>query len=934
MKLNFVVPYMILFFLFKPILAQDAFQEFKIKRKNIFEFSKKPSLKQEKNQSIISFATKDMCDVTIAIENSDGKIVRHLASGVLGSNAPEPFQKDTLEQNIIWDYKDDRGRYIDELDTLKIRVSLGLQAEYEKDLYYSPYKRISSLPIMCAAPEGIYVYEGRGRDHLRLFGHDGKYIKTIYPFPASQIKNVIGLKWWKAPNGADVLYKESVYHQTLLTSGENDDKSKQFGRSSGVAALGLAVMGKRIALVYEHLNRVAVDGSSGGLPLKGEETCIHVDKDGFDEKGLAEQIVGPSSVALSPDGKSIYMTGYMWNLRNSHNPNSLMGVLKMNYEVNEKPIIFVGKKSSLEFGDDNFHFALPTSVDTDKAGNVYVSDFGNNRIQIFDSSGAFLKSINTKYPAKVAVHQKTGEIYVFSWGVIGVCSQLDKKIGAPGKIPQGISIFSPFPELQKKHEFSYSFGPASNNTYEVLMGQTYQLTLDSWAELPTFWVAGRKIIPTKYDVARGGGALLSSDLWEGGAKKVVLKDGNWVTEYQVNEAAKKDIIRITPPHYNIQELFFNPKSEKLYVGEPDSGPTGKAWCELIEIDPQSLATKIIKLPFNPNDMDFDIEGNVYLRSTNVIARYNINTWKEIPFDYGAERQSVGRDGGIGGIASPVISALMLPSGSPPCYHQSGINVNVNGDIIVACAHEPKSGNAAKYIVPEYPGRHVDPISICVHIFDKFGKIKSENVVKGAPQCDGIAIDKNNNIYMLATPTRLIEGKFIDDGMSATMMKFSNKNNGRFLSSRLDVPLILPKAQYPTRHQEVKDMWIENYEWLYGGCGFAGFNDFRGGGGCACWFVRFKLDYFARSFVPEPMQYSIAVLDSAGNLILKIGQYGNEDSKGKNSKEPLGGDEVGLFHPCFIAVHTDRRLFISDIGNENIMSVKLKYAVDEILPLKK
>ena len=64
-----------------------------------------------------------------------------------------------------------------------------------------------------------------------------------------------------------------------------------------------------------------------------------------------------------------------------------------------------------------------------------------------------------------------------------------------------------------------------------------------------------------------------------------------------------------------------------------------------------------------------------------------------------------------------------------------------------------------------------------------------------------------------------------------------------------------------------------------------------------------------------MLYSISVLDSNGKLVLKIGKYDNEDSKGKNSKEPLGGDEVGLLHPCFTTVHTDRRLFISDIGNE-------------------
>jgi len=49
-----------------------------------------------------------------------------------------------------------------------------------------------------------------------------------------------------------------------------------------------------------------------------------------------------------------------------------------------------------------------------------------------------------------------------------------------------------------------------------------------------------------------------------------------------------------------------------------------------------------------------------------------------------------------------------------------------------------------------------------------------------------------------------------------------------------------------------------------------------GGGCACWFSRFSLDLFARSIAPEPDQFRVAVVDSAGNLILRIGQYGNVD----------------------------------------------------------
>ena len=138
---------------------------------------------------------------------------------------------------------------------------------------------------------------------------------------------------------------------------------------------------------------------------------------------------------------------------------------------------------------------------------------------------------------------------------------------------------------------------------------------------------------------------------------------------------------------------------------------------------------------------------------------------------------------------------------------------------------------------------------------------------------------------------------------------------------------------PKRKQEITGFWVDDYDWIYGGVGFGGFNAAWAGGGCACWFARFKLDYLRRSFVPEPMQYSVSVLDANGNLILRIGQYGNEDSSDKNSLVPLDGDGIGLFHPCFTAVHTDRRVFISDIGNGRIVSALLKYHKDKILSLK-
>ena len=88
-------------------------------------------------------------------------------------------------------------------------------------------------------------------------------------------------------------------------------------------------------------------------------------------------------------------------------------------------------------------------------------------------------------------------------------------------------------------------------------------------------------------------------------------------------------------------------------------------------------------------------------------------------------------------------------------------------------------------------------------------------------------------------------------------------------------------------------------------------------------------------------YSVAVLDSNGNLILRIGQYGIMDDGrpliakgGPKNLRPIGGDEVALFHPAYLATHTDRRLFIADwIGQNRILSVKLAYHTEQQIQLK-
>jgi hypothetical protein len=79
-----------------------------------------------------------------------------------------------------------------------------------------------------------------------------------------------------------------------------------------------------------------------------------------------------------------------------------------------------------------------------------------------------------------------------------------------------------------------------------------------------------------------------------------------------------------------------------------------------------------------------------------------------------------------------------------------------------------------------------------------------------------------------------------------------------------------------------------------------------------------------------MRTPIAILFSgllsvAGTLPLPAGGPPNPRSR--------GGDEVALFYAAYVAVDSDRRLFIADAGNARILSVKLDYPVTEKLALR-
>jgi len=553
-------------------------------------------------------------------------------------------------------------------------------------------------------------------------------------------------------------------------------------------------------------------------------------------------------------------------------------------------------------------------------------------VQVFAPDGRFLKSIATHRPADVAVHRKTGDIVVFSHWV-----RRDLERDAPKPT---MTVFGPFDNPEKKAAYPLGWTRDTRGKWGMMWFNEITAELDSWSENLRVWVTrpGKARTVHSMDAASSHVGILEV----AGGKLKLMRDF-------AKDCARERVPLYTAPFYR-QRLYVNPATAKLYVAEGDWKANGKSFHELIEIDPLTGNHRMLQLPLNAEDMCFDLNGMAYLRTVNAVGRFDSRTWREIPFDYGEQRRGVGF-GWMGGTKRANLKAgLVLPSDSN--WHHGGIHVSAHGRLAVACGFgfSTQVRTSAKYqhrggrYKPKaYPGRLLGGRggATSIHVFDKHGKLLHEDVGPGFADLYGVGIDRHDSIYVMSAATRIVDGKRYYDRMTGTLMKF-RPGKARILTTSGKIPIPLPETLYPERSKDfVSAMqgsaWAEGAEWFYGGVGFGGKNP---GNGCACWNARFALDELARSFAPEMDRYSVAVLDSNGNVITRIGTYGNvDDGKplipegGPGKPKSIGGDEVALFHAPYLATHTDKRLFIADPGNSRILSVKLGYHASHETPLK-
>ena len=134
------------------------------------------------------------------------------------------------------------------------------------------------------------------------------------------------------------------------------------------------------------------------------------------------------------------------------------------------------------------------AVDGD--GNLYVADYANHRIAVFDPSGRPMTELPVEFPDSVAVHRRTGAVYVMT------LHERAKSIDdqhyyapshnwQPAAVVKFDSLRSPTPSAHLDELLQGRYG-----------GGAY-FALDDSADPPVLWISGRKYQQTHVHAQTG-----------------------------------------------------------------------------------------------------------------------------------------------------------------------------------------------------------------------------------------------------------------------------------------------------------------------------------------------------------------------------------------------------------------------------------------------
>jgi hypothetical protein len=837
------------------------------------KFSNKPKAAKSNAKVKITFTASASTDVEVAILDARGKVVRHLAAGVIGGQAKAAAPlKAGLAQSIEWDLRDNAGKPASG-GPFRARVALGMQAKLNKTIGGSPYAFGCINGVATDKRGRLYVfhvgcYKADGIQSIQVHAPDGKYLKTIMPAPAN-----LALEKVKAYGAIDM--GDGTWGFENFGGGRFPQFYPGLGGPKKFAApILMPVVVNETLLLH--------DGYSARSGGKGQ--AFFIGTDGTPPAGMpyrrslwSKEYRGSwSSIpntakagaqcAVSPDGKYLYVGG----------PYSLEKKVEelKKHKKNWKKLMPRGGLYRIKLGASGPTELIATLdasisvVATGADGRIYVGDRARDRILVLDPGGKKLGEVAIKDVSALAVHPKTAELYAIT--------RSGKRRSTRFTLVKLSSAKAGGRELAR-----LDVGGAGHVAIAVSGGKT------------TVWCGGgiSYMAPSKLlRIADTGNALkIEEDLCERAAGS--LPNG-------VDRAAL-DRQR--------GEIYVNNCFSTLYRCDVKSGKTRK-------------------LNFLGTDVAVGTDGNLYVMgglAGREFTEASMHGWRRVtregkpaPFEnagsHAFPKGNYARHGA--GYSSKGICPA--PGGKTYVVDMYGWN------LYWVTAYSPQG----KFLGgPRAKGRNkTRPAgSLIDNIPNACGGLKVDragNIYVGV-----VGVPKNFKF-----PGNMEKKSKTCRAMMGSVVKFP-PTGGTFWQVSVTKKSKRPRPAGPGVKLFEK-AWHSTSEVFAAGAlqAFPGTSPTSVHGSCACRTPRFELDDYGRLYLPDAISFRVRIYDAAGNPIRTIGSYGNFDSNGAKSLIPK--PEIAFGAPLSVAWN-ERDLYVSDMVNRRMVAVKLSYAAEETVAIR-
>ncbi|MCX7804350.1 MAG: hypothetical protein N3A38_04075 [Planctomycetota bacterium] len=835
-------------------------------------FTARPSAAREGEGAKISFVLSAPTDVEVAVLDAGGKIVRHLAAGVLGGKNPPPEPlRPGLAQEIVWDGKDDSGRPAAG-GPFRARISAGTTPRLERHVGWDG-RTLGYIASLAVGPGGeVFVLLSEsfwGRSEVRVYSREGKYLRTILPWPAD------------APPGRTA----SVGH--LDTGGErvpivfNGHSCNLAPLTAGLKTQTMAVHPKGWVVMFSAVGTMAEHGpprhllalhpeggAPEGVPFVGPRILRARGFLGGSGDATARFF---DHAAFSPDGKWIYLTTSRL-IPKDEDPRRIIkprhAVFRVTWSDDEIGAPFLGKDG--EPGTDDSHFNDPQGLATDPDGNIYVCDRGNDRVAVFSADGGPVGKFPVEDPAQVFVSRKDRTIYVFS-------KAAERKVASTRL---------------------FKFAPLKDGTSREIaradLGAAEVVALDALAEPPIVWCGiGKNLVPARD---------------EGGKFEV----GKPVND---NEAGLEWPMFLAPD-IERGRIFVRERSHWLYQVDLKTG-------------------RVSLIPIKGADIALDRTGNIYVLDgygTDSLSRYTPD-FKPLPFPAtGTHKLKVhyrayGPNLGMRGLrVAPSGDIYVLAStnyGGPDVlggrlhvfgpdgrlknadlipglgYGDCGVGVDARGNVYVGVNIKPEGRPVPEWLEGKVPASPW-----------LWWRKSDRQPPWSYPFC---------NPYLFYCGTVL---KFPPTGGAIYGHDIAEREGKRTAPTMSAANA--PKDAVPYRSSYLsREVRVAGALWAFQGAGpIPGSSDGPSPDpGCVCFPSRLDADEYGRVYIPNVFRSRVEMLDAAGNPIAGIGRYGNADSAGPGSAVP--DPEIAFAWPAFVAAGTDGKLYVSDSVNRRVTIVRFE-----------